>query len=235
MSWFMAALALAELSLLVWAMRRWLQDRSNIALLLVLFIILPITIDSLTVASGRWLGFGEPLETLNRVRYAWFVFSMPLMCVICAATLADAGFSWAQQRWIVPVLLAAAVLLGGYEASQAWSREFHAACVFDVQRYVLQVPPGQECAGSQTGDGTFGLPLVVPVATAVLVVTALILLFRRRWPWLAIMCAALVAVVNVPQSDLSTFISYPTDALLTLTLTLTAIKFHTSQNSAPTA
>lgn len=44
--------------------------------------------------------------------------------------------------------------------------------------------------------------------------------------WLAIMCAILVAVVGVPQSDLTTFISYPTDALLTLTLAITAIKFY---------
>lgn len=227
----MATLALAEFCLLIWATRKWLEDRGNIALLLVLFIILPITIDSLTVASGRWLGFGEPLETLNRVRYAWFVFSMPLMWVICAATLANAGFSWAQYRWMVPILLAAAVLLGGYEAAQAWSREFHEACVFDVKRYVLQVPPGQECAGSQTGDGTFGLPLVVPLSTVVLAITALILLVTRRWPWLAGMCALLVMVVNVPQSDLSTFFSYPIDALLTLTLAITTVKFYKPDNN----
>jgi len=229
MSYFMASLSLAEAILLLLVLRHWLANRGNIALLLVLFIILPVCIDAATVASGRWLGFGEPLETLNRIRYAWFVFSMPLMWVICAATLGNAGFSWAQHRLIVPITLLAAVLLGGYEALQAWDRVFHEACVFDVKRYVLQVPPGQECAGSQTGDGTFGLPLVVPLATAVLVITSLILLIRRRWPWLFGMCVLLVAVVNVPQSDLSNFFSYPIDGLLTATLALTAAKFYSGE------
>ena len=76
----MAALAIAEFGLLIWATR-------------------------------KWLGFGEPLETLNRVRYAWFVFCMPLMWVICAATLANAGFGWAQHRWVVPVLLVVTALI----------------------------------------------------------------------------------------------------------------------------
>lgn len=232
MSYFMAMLSLAEAALLIWILRLWLADRGNTALFLVLFIILPVCIDSATVASGRWLGFGEPLETLNRVRYAWFLFSMPLMWVICAATLANAGFTWAQHRLIVPVALVAAVLLGGYEALQAWDRVFQEACVFDVKRYVLQVPPGQACAGSQTGDGTYGLPLVVPLATAVLFVTSLILLIKRRWPWLFGMCVLLVAVVNVPQSDLSTFFSYPIDGLLTATLAFTAAKFYTPYKTA---
>ena len=226
MSYAILVLALLEISLLAWAVKTWATDRSNIALLLMLFIILPVCLDSITVATGRWIGFGPALENLNRSRYAWFVFSMPLMWAVCAATLANADFRWAKPPWLVPILVIAAVLVGGYEAAQAWERPFHEACVFDIQRYVLQVPPGQECAGSQTGDGTFGLPLVVPLATLAVALTSLILLFKRKWPWLALSCLAIIIVVNIPQSDLSTFFSYPVDGILTATLAITAVHFH---------
>ncbi len=231
MSYAILLLALAEITLLAWAIKTWAADRSNIALLLTLFIILPVCLDSATVATGHWIGFGPLLENLNRIRYAWFVFSMPLMWAICAASLANADFNWAKAEWLVPLLIIAAVLVGGYEAAQAWERPFHEACVFDIKRYVLQVPPGQECMGSQTGDGTFGLPLVVPLATLAVALTSLILLLKRKWPWLALACFGIIVVVNVPQSDLSTFFSYPVDGLLTATLAFTAVHFHRLQQA----
>ena len=108
MSYAIALLALAEITLLVWAARRWVLEPANTALLLMLFILFPVCLDSTTIASGRWIGFGEMLETLNRVRFAWFVFCMPLMWAVCAAILRDAGFAWARPGWLVPALVVAA-------------------------------------------------------------------------------------------------------------------------------
>lgn len=226
MSYAILALALAELCLLVWMVRRWLGERDNVALLLLLFIVFPVMLDATTVASGRWIGFGPTLETMNRLRFAWFVLSMPLMWAIGAAILANAGFTWAQHRALVPTLVVAAVAVGGYEAIQAWQNEFHPACIFDIQRYVFQVPAGQECMGSQAGDGTFGLPLVVPIGTLAVVLTGILLWWKRQWPWLALMCVVLIGVLGVPQSDSTTFLSYPVDGLLTATLVFAAVRFY---------
>lgn len=226
MSYALLVLALAELGLLVWMVRRWLGERDNVALLLLLFIVFPVMLDATTVGSGRWIGFGPTLETMNRLRFSWFVFSMPLMWPICASILANAGFAWAQHRLIVPVLLLIAVVVGGYEAIQAWGNEFHPACVFDIKRYVFQVPAGQECMGSQAGDGTFGLPITVPIGTLAVILTGVLLWWQRQWPWLALICVALVVVIGLPQSDATTFLSYPVDGLLTATLVFAAVRFY---------
>jgi len=226
MSYAILVLALAEIALLVWALRRWFDDRSNIALLLMLFIIIPVCLDSFTIGSGRWIGFGEMLEAMNRVRFTWFIFSMPLMLAISVAILGNAGFSWARQRWLLPSLIVAALGVGGYEAIQAWPKEFHPACAFDIKRYVFQVPAGQECNGSMAGDGTFGLPLIVPVATLSVVLMSIVLWWKRSWPWLALCCMLVVVIVNLPQNVYTTFLSYPFDGLLTATMTLAAVRMH---------
>jgi hypothetical protein len=225
MSYAILVLALAELGLLIWATRCWIKAPSNIGLLLVLFIILPVCLDASTVALGGRIGFGPVLETMNRMRFTWFVFSMPLMFAICASILATADFKWAQHRWLVPALIAVAVVLGGYEAVQAWQQDFHPACMFDIKRYVFQVQAGQECNGSQAGDGTFGLPLVIPLATLGVVLTGIVLWWKRRWPWLALVCIAQVGVLAIPKSDYSVFFSYPFDGLLTATMAITAVRF----------
>ena len=233
MSYAVLILALAELALFVWAVRRWLGERDNIALMLMLFIVFPVMLDAFTVATGRWIGFGPTLETMNRIRFAWFVFSMPLMWPICAAILRNAGIGWLQNALLVPVLFVLAAVVGLYEAVQAWQNEFHPACVFDIQRYVFQVPAGQECMGSQAGDGTFGLPIVVPIGTLAVVLTGILLWWKCRWPWLGLICIVLVAVVGVPPSDYSILLSYPTDGLLTLTLVIAAVHFYARKRVSP--
>lgn len=225
MSYAILALAAAELALLVWAARRWIAAPENIALLLLLFILGPVVIDATTVGLGRWISFGPTLEMLNRIRFSWFVFSMPLLWAICVAILGNAGFAWAQRRWLVLALIALAAVLGGYHAAQAWQNEFHPACVFDIQRYVFQVPAGQECMGSQAGDGTFGLPIVVPLGSLAIVITGVVLWWKRRWPWLALACVPLFVVIGLPQSYITTLLSYPADGLLTGTLVITAAHF----------
>ena len=224
MSYAILMLALAEIALLFWAVRCWLDDRSNIAVLLMLFIIVPVCLDSLTIGSGRWIGFGDTLEAMNRVRFTWFIFSMPLMLAISVAILGNAGFGWARQRWLLPVLIVVAVTVGGYEAIQAWPKEFHPACAFDIKRYVFQVPSGQECNGSRAGDGTFGLPWIVPVGTLSVVLMSIVLWWKRSWPWLALCCVLVVVIVNLPQNVYTTFLSYPFDGLLTATMTLAAVR-----------
>jgi hypothetical protein len=226
MSYAILVLALAEMALLVWALRRWFDDRSNIALLLMLFIIVPVCLDSFTIGSGRWIGFGDTLEAMNRIRFTWFIFSMPLMLAISVAILGNAGFRWARQRWLLSVLIIAAIAVGGYEAIQAWPKEFHPACALDIKRYVFQVPAGQECNGSMAGDGTFGLPLIVPVATLSVVLMSIVLWWKRSWPWLALCCALVVVIVNLPQNVYTTFLSYPFDGLLTATMTLAAARLN---------
>jgi len=224
-------LAMAELALLIWAARRWVAEPANIALLLLLFILVPVVIDATTVGLGRRVGFGPTLEMLNRIRFSWFVFSMPLMWPICVAILGNAGFAWAQQRWLVVALIALATVIGGYQAAQAWQNEFHPACVFDIQRYVFQVPAGQECMGSQAGDGTFGLPIVVPLGSLAVAVTGVVLWWKRGWPWLALVCVLLFVVIGLPQSDITTLLSYPVDGLLTATLVMTAARFSLTETA----
>lgn len=230
MSYALLALALAETGFLVWATRRWVLEPGNVALLLMLFIILPVCLDSTVVATGRWLEFGPALETANRIRFTWFIFSMLLMWPICTAIFGNAGFAWAQSRALVPVLLVIAVAVGGYEATQAWQQEFHPACVFDIKRYVMQVPDGQACMGSAVGDGTFGLPLVVPLGTLAVVLTGIALWWKRGWPWLGLTCLLVVGVVSLPQNAYTTFLSYPFDGLLMATLAVTAMRFYQPVN-----
>lgn len=231
MSYAILMLAMAELALLIWAARRWVTEPANLALLLLLFILVPVVIDATTVGLGRWIGFGPTLELLNRIRFAWFVLSMPLLWAICVAILGNAGFGWARQRWLVVALIALAAVVGGYHAAQAWQNEFHPACVFDIQRYVFQVPAGQECMGSRAGDGTFGLPIVVPLGSLAIVITAVVLWWKRRWPWLALACVPLFVVIGLPQSDITTLLSYPSDGLVTGTLVITAARFSLTETA----
>ena len=231
MSWLLLLVAFANLGVLVWALRQLRNQPDNIALWLMLSIIVPVVLDSATVAGGRWIGFGDLLETLNRIRFAWFVLAMPLLWAICLSILANAGFAWAQSRLLLIVLIAGAVAVGGWGAAEAWQQTFHPACAFDIKRYVLQVPADQACMGSSVGDGSFGLPVSVPLGTLAVALTGVLLLWKRRYPWLAMICAVLIAIVAVPQNIYTTFITYPTDALLTATLTWIAIHFYSAEPS----
>lgn len=223
MSYFMLAVALVEGAVLIWAFRRWMHQPRNFSLLLSITILLPVTVDAFLNGAGRWIGTGPTLEFLTRARMNWFFFAMPFLLMISILLLNYAGVAWARAKGVVPAAFVVILSLGVYQIINNWQMELYPSCVFDVVRYVMYVPPDQACTPEQAGLGAFSLPIVVSIASFVLLFTSLTIWWKTGWPWLAVAQILLLVAVSIPRAGYLTFVSYPFDGILSAMLVLTSI------------
>lgn len=230
MSYAMLLLAAIDFAVLIWGCRRWLEQRSNLALLLALTILAPIAFDAFTNGIGRFIGLGETLELLIRFRMTWFFFCMPFLVAIAVLLLGYAGFGWARNKSMVFAVLAVVSGVGIYQIFAYWDMELYPSCVFDVQRYVLEVPPDQACKPEDAGLGKFALSPVVPISAMTFLITSVVLAIKTRFAWYTVLLLASniasAISVQIPRTGYMTYISYPFDGLLGFLIVLVSIQLY---------
>jgi hypothetical protein len=225
MSYALLLLAVFNFALLIWAVRACRRDPANLALMLQTVLLALLWFDAGTVAVGRWLGDGEPLLTMSRIRYTWFFLTMPLLLIASAALARQAGFAVARPRFVLPLLAAVAVLFMVRDVPMAWTADYHTACFADTLRHVFKVAAGEACRPEDAGLGGGGFSPAIPLVFASVTLVGLALWLRRGWPWLGAAALLFMATTLVPASIVGPFLTYPADTLMTAAFLVTARKF----------
>lgn len=174
--------AAAYAALLVWgitlaARRRWWTP-ANLPLL----VVAALVYDNLVLGTGRWIGEGPLLESLNYARFYVHAAVTPVLVAWALHTLRRAGFGWAQARWYQVASIGAALALTVLE--------------YFVEVRGLHLIPREEYGvlsytGSEPADGP---PIMVLIVAAVLLVAGAMVWKRQGWPWLFV--GALVMTIG---------------------------------------
>lgn len=120
MSAFNLVMATIELVALAWAFRQWLGQKENLAPLFAMIILLSIALDAFTNGIGRFMGLGDPLETLIRFRMTFYFATMPLLIAISVLYLGYAGVGWAQNKTVIASVIGLIAAIGAYQVIAYW-------------------------------------------------------------------------------------------------------------------
>jgi hypothetical protein len=133
-------------------------------------VILPLIYDNLILATGKWIGEGELLESLNFARFCLHALITPLLVMYSVGTLRESGIEWAQKKWLVLVGLFYTVGLIVLEfATEVFGLELEVVKEYGVVSY------------SNVEEAT-GPPIMVLLVTLVLIVASAILWKKTKWP-----------------------------------------------------
>lgn len=128
--------------------------------------------DNLVISSGRWIGEGALLHSLNLTRFWIHALVTPLLVAWGLHSLRRAGIGWAQARCFQAVAIGAALLLSAVE--------------YLLQLRGLRIVPEWErgVLAYTNAEPASGPPAMVLVVAAVLLVAGAVLWRRQRRPWL---------------------------------------------------
>ncbi len=222
-------LTVVDIALLVWAWRAWTSDRTNTALLTQAVLLLLLWFDVLTVALGRWIGPGDTLELMSRIRFTWFYLTMPLLLIGAVALARQADFKWAQHKALMIIAIIIAVVFIALEVPRALTADYYTACFADTLRYVNKVPLGQACNVGEEGLGGGSFSPAIPLIFLTVSMMGILLWVRRGWPWLAVSALLFLAGTMVPSSIVGPFLTYPLDTLMTGAFVWAAARFSPQQ------
>lgn len=133
-------------------------------------VILPLIYDNLILATGKWIGEGDLLESLNFSRFCLHALVTPLLVMYSLGTLQESGVKWAKKNWLV--------MLGILYTLGLMVFEFTAE-VFGLELGVVK--EYGTISYSSVEDGT-GPPIMVLLLTLILIVASAILWKKTKWP-----------------------------------------------------
>ena len=199
-------LAIAELFLIGWSIRLWLQSNS-IAMIVLPIILISIAYDNLVLASGTLIGSGELLQFLSQIRFLVHYLTLPFLIVVGVELANRAGAGWAIPLtrwlgWILAIALGIADILTRYVGL-----ELQPVYFAGVLRYTTQVG---------------GLPIVtIAVTLFVLLIGIGFWVRTKAWSWLFF--GTLIGLLGnaLPISQFGTLPGSGAEFIMTLFLLLT--------------
>ncbi len=171
-----------QLLLLFWLVR--IYRATGLAVALMLFIPqFGLVYDNLIVGLGRFIGIGEFLKAISWPRF-WIHWLFGAWLIIaCGAMLRLAGFAWAQHKGVMVAFCALTASLMVLDLPYFWTTALYPVCEFDLVRYSVQVPAGLRCSPDQRVVPGQGAPIASVITCLVVIATGLVLLVKRRFPW----------------------------------------------------
>lgn len=133
-------------------------------------VIVPLIYDNLLLATGKWIGEGALLESLNFARFCLHALITPLLVMYSVGTLRESGIGWAKKKWLVLVGLLYTIGLIVVEFSlEVFGLELEVVKEYGVISY------------SNVEEAT-GPPIMVLLVTLILIVASAILWKKTKWP-----------------------------------------------------
>ena len=133
-------------------------------------VILPLIYDNLLLATGKWIGEGELLESLNFSRFCLHALITPLLVMYSVGTLQESGIEWAQKKWLV--------ILGILYTIGLMVLEFS----IEVIGLEIEVVKEYGVVSYSNVEEATGPPIMVLLVTLVLVIASAILWKKTKWP-----------------------------------------------------
>ncbi|WNS81305.1 hypothetical protein RRU94_10890 [Domibacillus sp. DTU_2020_1001157_1_SI_ALB_TIR_016] len=158
------------------------KKRRIISAALLLPVIAGLVYDNGIIATGRFIGEGAALETLNAARFWLRALFTPLLVLYAWMSLKQAGVTWAHRGWFRLVAIALTVALVLLE-------------LFTEVRGLLLQPRWEYGTLSYTNaESSGGPPLMVLVVSIVLLADSVLVWRKQRWVWFFI--GSLVMIVG---------------------------------------
>jgi uncharacterized membrane protein (UPF0136 family) len=180
-------------------------------------VILPLIYDNLILATGKWIGEGELLESLNFARFCLHALITPLLVMYSVGTLRESGIEWAQKKWLVLVGLLYTVGLIVLEfATEVFGLELEVVKEYGVVSY------------SNVEEAT-GPPIMVLLVTLVLIVASAILWKKTKWPVFFIGAVVMTIGSAIPLNIKSGAVTNAFELFLIFTLISTKRKLIAKQ------
>ena len=133
-------------------------------------VILPLIYDNLLLATGKWIGEGELLESLNFSRFCLHALITPLLVMYSIGTLRESGIEWAKKKWLV--------LVGILYTFGLIVLEFS----IEVIGLELEVVKEYGVVSYSNVEEATGPPIMVLLVTLILIVASAILWKKTKWP-----------------------------------------------------
>ena len=200
-------LAIAELFLIGWSIRLWLQSNS-LAMIVLPIILVSITYDNLVLATGTLIGEGELLQFLSQIRFLIHYLFLPFLIVVGVELANRAGAGWAISltRWLAWII---AIILG----------------VGDIlNRYIgLELEPVYFAGMLRYTAKAASIPIVTIVVTLFVLVIGIGFWIRTKGKWSWLFFGTLIGLIGnaLPISQFGTLPGSGAEFVMTLSLLLT--------------
>ena len=180
-------------------------------------VILPLIYDNLLLATGKWIGEGELLESINFARFCLHALITPLLVMYSVGTLRESGIEWAQKKWLVLVGILYTVGLIVLEFSlEVFGLELEVVKEYGVVSY------------SNVEEAT-GPPIMVLLVTLILIVASAILWKKTKWPVFFIGAVVMTIGSAIPLNVESGAVTNAFELFLIFTLIWTKRRLITKQ------
>jgi hypothetical protein len=202
-------LGIAELFLVGWSIRLWLQSKS-VAMIVLPVILLGIGYDNLLLATGALIGEGELLQSLSQVRFLVHHLFVPFLIVVGVELAHCTKADWADNlltrslAWIISLSLGIFDIFNRYVGA-----ELEPIYFAGVLRY--------------TASPIKGLPIIAIAVTLFVLLIGIGIWIRSEGKWFWLFFGTLVALVGnaLPLSMVGTLPGSLSEFVMTLTLILT--------------
>ncbi len=192
-------IAVVDIVVLVWAARLCLRYRTN-GVIFASFPLLLVWFDNVTIGLGRTLGEGNLLIGMNAVRFVAHYISLPMSFIALGAMAREAGFAWAQPKWVMALFCIFATYCIGHDLWQFSAATLYPACFADTLRYTTQITEATACnPGADIGAGKLISPAPAIILTVTVIVFGIYLWIKTGWKWLAVLAVASMPFFAVPM------------------------------------
>ncbi|ELS03309.1 Protein of unknown function (DUF1350) [Xenococcus sp. PCC 7305] len=200
-------LAIAELFLIGWSIRLWLQSNS-LAMIVLPVILISLSYDNLVLASGTLLGEGQLLQLLSQIRFLVHYLCLPFLIVVGFELANRAGAGWA-----IPIV-----------RISAWILALGLGITDILTRYIgLELQPVYFAGMLRYTAKQTSPPIITIVVTIVVLLIGLGFWIRTKGKWSWLFFGTLVALIGnaLPISQFGTLIGSTSEFLMTLALLFT--------------
>ncbi|MEM7591975.1 MAG: DUF1350 family protein [Cyanobacteria bacterium P01_A01_bin.83] len=200
-------IAIAELFLIGWSIRLWLQSRST-AMIVLPIIVISLAYDNLLLAGGTLIGEGELLLFLSQIRFLVHYLSLPFLIVVGVELANRAGAGWA----ILPI------------RSLAWILASALGIVDIFTRYVgLDLKPVHFAGVLRYTTLVSDVPIVSISVTVFVLLIGLGFWIRTKGGWSWLFWGTLIGLVGnvLPISQFGTLPGSSAELIMVLLLLLT--------------
>lgn len=180
-------------------------------------VIMPLIYDNLLLATGKWIGEGELLESLNFSRFCLHALITPLLVMYSIGTLRESGIEWAKKKWLVILGILYTVGLIVLEFS------------IEVKGLELEVVKEYGVISYSNVEEATSPPIMVLLVTLILIVASAILWKKTKWPVFFIGAVVMTIGSAVPINVDSGAVTNAFELVLIFTLIWTKRRLITKQ------
>jgi len=180
-------------------------------------VILPLIYDNLILATGKWIGEGELLESLNFSRFCLHALITPLLVMYSLGTLQESGIEWTKKKWIVIVGILYTISLIVLEFS------------IEVVGLEIEVVKEYGVVSYSNVEKSTGPPIMVLLVMFILILASAIIWKKTKWPIFFIGAVVMIFGSAIPINIESGAVTNAFELFLIFTLIWTKRRLITGQ------